>query len=132
MCRIAVLNLKVSYFTKLMPIKTNNTIQDLTVQEISEQKNKIIQANLPTKWGDFTLYALEKNSDGKEHVGIGMGSLISVNTSNSPTPVLVRLHSECLTGDAFSSLRCDCGPQLDTALEKIAKEGRGLVLYLRQ
>ena len=89
-------------------------------------KIEIIQAKLPTKWGEFTLYALEKNSDNKEHVGIGMGELSSIN------PLLVRVHSECLTGDAFSSLRCDCGPQLDAALEKIAKEGRGLVIYLRQ
>jgi GTP cyclohydrolase II len=92
------------------------------------ETNKIetIQAKLPTKWGDFTLYALEKSSDNKEHVGLGMGE-ISTNE-----PLLVRVHSECLTGDAFSSLRCDCGPQLDAALEKIAKEGRGLVVYLRQ
>jgi GTP cyclohydrolase II len=85
-----------------------------------------VQAKLPTKWGDFTLYALENNADGKEHVGLGMGDL---STSD---PVLARVHSECLTGDAFSSLRCDCGPQLDAALQKIAKEGRGLVIYLRQ
>lgn len=96
--------------------------------------DKIIQAKLPTAWGDFTIYALEQGSDGKEHVGIGMGEIVS-KTSNiqaNRNTLLVRLHSECLTGDAFSSLRCDCGPQLNTALEKIAKEGRGLVIYLRQ
>jgi GTP cyclohydrolase II len=87
---------------------------------------KTVQAKLPTKWGDFTLYALEKTADGKEHVGLGMGDLAAEE------PLLVRVHSECLTGDAFASLRCDCGPQLDAALEKIAKKGRGLVVYLRQ
>ena len=96
----------------------------MTQAEIS--KIEIIQAKLPTKWGEFTLYALEKSSDNKEHVGLGMGKL------STNEPLLIRVHSECLTGDAFSSLRCDCGPQLDAALEKIAKEGRGLVIYLRQ
>jgi len=86
----------------------------------------LVQAKLPTKWGDFTLYALEKTADGKEHIGLGMGDL------SADEPLLVRVHSECLTGDAFASLRCDCGPQLDAALENIAKIGRGLVVYLRQ
>lgn len=86
----------------------------------------LVQAKLPTKWGDFTLYALEKTADGKEHVGLGMGDL------SGSQALLVRVHSECLSGDAFGSLRCDCGPQLDAALENIAKLGRGLVVYLRQ
>jgi GTP cyclohydrolase II len=85
-----------------------------------------LQAALPTKCGEFTLYALEPTSDHKEHVGLGMGDF------SSAEPLLVRVHSECLTGDAFASLRCDCGPQLDAALKKIADHGRGLVIYLRQ
>ena len=85
-----------------------------------------VQAKLPTKWGDFTIFALEQPSDAKEHVAIGMGDL------SAAEPLLVRVHSECLTGDAFSSLRCDCGPQLEAAMQKIAAEGRGLVVYLRQ
>lgn len=85
-----------------------------------------LKAKLPTKWGDFVLYAQPETSDQKEHVGLGMGDL------SSEEPLLVRVHSECLTGDAFASLRCDCGPQLDAALQKIADEGRGLVVYLRQ
>lgn len=96
------------------------------MNDINTNQNKIIEAKLPTKWGDFTLYALEQNLDGKEHVALGMGDF------SQNTPVLVRVHSECLTGDAFSSLRCDCGPQLDAALQKISNEGRGLVIYLRQ
>ena len=90
------------------------------------QDTDTLQAELPTKWGNFMLYALEQTTDNKEHVGLGMGEL------NSEEPLLVRVHSECLTGDAFASLRCDCGPQLDAALEKIAEQGRGLVVYLRQ
>ncbi len=90
------------------------------------QTNKLLQTKLPTKWGNFTLYALEQTTDKKEHVALGMGDL------STEDPLLVRIHSECLTGDAFASLRCDCGPQLDAALEKIAQLGRGLVIYLRQ
>lgn len=85
-----------------------------------------VSAKLPTKWGDFTIHALEKSSDGKEHVALAMGDI-----SNGEA-LLIRVHSECLTGDAFSSLRCDCGPQLEAAMCKIAKEGRGMVVYLRQ
>lgn len=96
------------------------------MSKLENESPHAVQAKLPTKWGDFTLYALEANSDGKEHVGLGMGDL------TTQEPVLTRVHSECLTGDAFSSLRCDCGPQLDAALQKIAEEGRGIVIYLRQ
>ncbi len=85
-----------------------------------------INAKLPTKWGDFTIHALEESSDGKEHVALAMGNL------DEPEPLLIRIHSECLTGDAFSSLRCDCGPQLEAAMKKIAKLGRGMIVYLRQ
>jgi len=89
-------------------------------------KPTTVAAKLPTKWGDFTIHALEKASDGKEHVALVMGDM------TSPEPILVRVHSECLTGDAFSSLRCDCGPQLEAAMEKIADLGRGMIIYLRQ
>lgn len=89
-------------------------------------KQSTVNARLPTKWGDFTIHALEKSSDGKEHIALVMGEL------DSEDPVLVRVHSECLTGDVFSSLRCDCGPQLEAAMEQISKLGRGVVVYLRQ
>ena len=89
-------------------------------------KQSTVHAKLPTKWGDFTIHALEKSSDGKEHVALAMGDL------SIQEPLLIRVHSECLTGDAFSSLRCDCGPQLEAAMEKIADIGRGIIVYLRQ
>lgn len=89
-------------------------------------KQTTINAKLPTQWGDFTIHALEKTLDGKEHVALSMGDL------NGSSPVLVRVHSECLTGDAFFSLRCDCGPQLQAAMKKIAEVGRGVIVYLRQ
>lgn len=72
------------------------------------------------------IHALEQSSDGKEHVALAMGDV------SSSEPLLIRVHSECLTGDAFSSLRCDCGPQLEAAMKKIAEIGRGMVVYLRQ
>lgn len=85
-----------------------------------------IHANLPTQWGNFTIHALETSSDDKEHVALVMGDI------TTDEPVLTRVHSECLTGDAFSSLRCDCGPQLEAAMQKIATLKRGVIVYLRQ
>jgi len=90
------------------------------------KKPATVSAKLPTKWGDFRIHALEQSSDGKEHVALAMGDF------SGDEPLLVRVHSECLTGDAFSSLRCDCGPQLEAAMQKIAEIGRGIVVYLRQ
>lgn len=84
----------------------------------------VTQARLPTPCGEFVLHGFVEPS-GREHVALAMGDL------SGPAP-LVRLHSECLTGDAFFSLRCDCGPQLEAAMQAIAAEGRGLILYLRQ
>ena len=83
-------------------------------------------AKLPTKWGEFQIHALEDDASQKEHVALTMGEL------KGAEPVLVRIHSECLTGDALFSARCDCGPQLEAALQKIAEAGRGVLLYLRQ
>lgn len=89
-------------------------------------KQTTVSAKLPTKWGDFEIHALEQSSDGKEHVALAMGDLAT------DEPILIRVHSECLTGDAFSSLRCDCGPQLEAAMKKISQIGRGMIVYLRQ
>lgn len=86
----------------------------------------VAQATLPTAWGDFSIHGFEDLVTGKEHIVLAMGDL------SATTPVLCRVHSECLTGDALFSLRCDCGPQLQLAMQKIAEEGRGMILYLRQ
>ncbi len=83
-------------------------------------------AKLPTQWGDFTLHGFEDESTGKEHVALVCGDI------SGDSPVLCRLHSECLTGDCLFSLRCDCGPQLQYAMKTIGEEGRGVILYLRQ
>lgn len=86
----------------------------------------IANSQLPTSWGMFTIHGFKDDQSDKEHVALVYGDV------SGNEPVLARLHSECLTGDALFSKRCDCGPQLASALERIAKEGRGVLLYLRQ
>lgn len=86
----------------------------------------VASSQLPTKWGIFTMHGFLEPGTGKEHVVLTMGDVADGQ------PVLGRLHSECLTGDALFSLRCDCGFQLEAALKAIAEEGRGALFYLRQ
>ena len=86
---------------------------------------RIGQAAVPTDWGTFTCTAFRSDLDDTEHLAFTIGDI------DDGQPVLVRVHSECLTGDVFSSRRCDCGPQLHSAMSLIAAEGRGVVVYLR-
>jgi 3,4-dihydroxy 2-butanone 4-phosphate synthase/GTP cyclohydrolase II len=86
---------------------------------------RVAETRLPTRHGDFTAYGYRITVDGSEHIALVHGDV------SGDEPVLTRVHSECLTGDVFGSSRCDCGPQLDEALERIVKEGRGVVIYLR-
>jgi 3,4-dihydroxy 2-butanone 4-phosphate synthase/GTP cyclohydrolase II len=83
------------------------------------------EVRLPTAHGDFTAYGYRSAADGVEHVALVHGEI------GDGENVLVRIHSECLTGDVFGSLRCDCGPQLDASMRRITEEGRGVVVYLR-
>ena len=84
------------------------------------------KSKLPTPWGTFTLVGFQETGTGKDHAALVMGDV------SGDEPVLGRIHSECLTGDALFSLRCDCGFQLQAAMENIAKAGRGVLLYVRQ
>tara|TARA_Y100000589_G_scaffold56548_2_gene46828 strand:- start:7537 stop:8169 length:633 start_codon:yes stop_codon:yes gene_type:complete len=84
------------------------------------------KARLPTTFGEFEIRVFHEESTGFDHVALTLGDM------TGPDPVLIRVHSECLTGDAFGSLRCDCGPQLHAALEAIRAKGWGCLLYLRQ
>ncbi|MFM4937905.1 GTP cyclohydrolase II [Aeromonas enteropelogenes] len=86
----------------------------------------VARSKLPTPWGTFTLVGFQETGTGKDHAALVMGDITGTE------PVLGRIHSECLTGDALFSLRCDCGFQLQAALENIAKAGRGVLLYVRQ
>jgi len=90
---------------------------------------RVAETRLPTKAGDFTAYGYRITIDGSEHLALVHGDLGPVDAVQEP--VLTRVHSECLTGDVFASARCDCGPQLEEALERIAEAGRGVVVYLR-
>lgn len=83
-------------------------------------------AKMPTKYGEFTIYGYVNRINGKEHIALTMGDV------SDGEPVLCRVHSECLTGDVLGSCRCDCGQQFDSAMKQIAKEGRGVMVYLRQ
>jgi 3,4-dihydroxy 2-butanone 4-phosphate synthase / GTP cyclohydrolase II len=86
---------------------------------------RVAEARIPTEWGDFACYVYESTLDGEEHVALVRGNVAGEQG------VLVRVHSECLTGDVFGSLRCDCGPQLQAAMARVAQEDRGVVVYLR-
>lgn len=108
-------------------------LQMITVQDLIAYRRRaehlvrmVAEAKLPSEFGDFTLKVFENTLDGKEHVAIIKGEI------DPNEPILVRVHSECLTGDIFGSRRCDCGPQLHAALARIEQEGAGVVLYMRQ
>jgi 3,4-dihydroxy 2-butanone 4-phosphate synthase/GTP cyclohydrolase II len=102
-------------------------IADLIAHRRRKEKlvHKVAEARIPTLHGDFRAHAYESLVDGRVHVAMVLGEV------GDGERILVRAHSECLTGDVFHSLRCDCGTQLDAALERIGGEGRGVVLYIR-
>src|SRR3954464_8594565 len=103
------------------------TIADLIRYRRHREKlvRRVSQARIPTQYGDFTAHVFESLLDGVEHLAFVRGEVAGAEDS------LVRVHSECLTGDVFGSTRCDCGTQLDAAMARIAEEGRGVVVYLR-
>jgi 3,4-dihydroxy 2-butanone 4-phosphate synthase/GTP cyclohydrolase II len=95
-----------------------------------QEREKLVEREqvikMPTDYGTFDLHLYRSKLDGKDHLALTKGVI------DDGEPVMVRVHSECLTGDVFGSRRCDCGSQLHTALERIEKEGRGVLLYMRQ
>jgi 3,4-dihydroxy 2-butanone 4-phosphate synthase/GTP cyclohydrolase II len=103
------------------------TIADLIAyrRRFEKQVERVAEARIPTVHGEFTAIGFDSLLDGVEHIALVAGEI------GDGTDVLVRVHSECLTGDVLGSLRCDCGPQLDAALAAVAAEGRGVVLYVR-
>jgi 3,4-dihydroxy 2-butanone 4-phosphate synthase/GTP cyclohydrolase II len=104
------------------------SVADLIAYRRRHEKlvHRVAEAKLPTRYGEFTAIAYRSDIDPDEHLALVMGDI------KTKEPVLVRVHSECLTGDVFGSLRCDCGDQIGLAMENIAKEGRGVFLYMRQ
>jgi 3,4-dihydroxy 2-butanone 4-phosphate synthase/GTP cyclohydrolase II len=117
----------------LVEFALRHQLRVLTVAELISYRlrhetivERVASPALPTAYGDFVLHAFRAEATGEEHIALVMGEVASGE------PVLVRVHSQCLTGDVFASARCDCGRQLDLALAAIAEEGRGVVVYLLQ
>ena len=106
------------------------TVADLISYRMRDKEESLVKevacADFLTKYGHFKIHGFINKINGEHHVAVTMGDV------SDGKPVLCRVHSECLTGDAFGSARCDCGEQLDAAMRAIAKEGRGMVLYMRQ
>ncbi len=104
------------------------TIRDLIAYRCRHESlvTRVAEAKLPTRYGEFLVIAYRSSVDTNEHVALVKGDIVNGN------PVLVRVHSECLTGDVFGSRRCDCGEQISLAMERINEEGRGVLLYMRQ
>lgn len=104
------------------------TIADLIAYRRKTERiiRRVAEANMPTKYGDFKIFGYENTLNNEHHI------VLVKDKVEGEEPVLVRVHSECLTGDAFGSLRCDCGDQLAAAMKKIEKEGKGIILYMRQ
>ena len=104
------------------------TVAQLVAYRLTKTRlvSRVAEAALPTRHGDFKVIAYHSKLDGGEHLALVRGDV------EGKSNVLVRMHSECMTGDVFGSLRCDCGQQLDAALQRIDKEGEGAVVYLRQ
>jgi 3,4-dihydroxy 2-butanone 4-phosphate synthase / GTP cyclohydrolase II len=117
----------------LMEISRQHDLKIITIADLIQYRNqkerlvnREVEVRLPTDFGDFQAIAYTNQIDNKEHVALVKGRI------DSDKPVLVRVHSECLTGDVFHSHRCDCGPQLAAALKQINEEGSGVLLYMRQ
>ncbi|MDE6233413.1 MAG: GTP cyclohydrolase II [Lachnospiraceae bacterium] len=119
--------------TELMQLADKFGITVITIADLIKyrlEKESLVKcvssAKLPTKYGEFTIHGYENKLNGEHHIALTMGEV------SDGKPVLCRVHSECFTGDVLGSYRCDCGEQLDKALQMIAEEGRGVLLYLRQ
>jgi 3,4-dihydroxy 2-butanone 4-phosphate synthase/GTP cyclohydrolase II len=117
----------------LMEIAEKFNLKIITIKSLIEyrmQREKLVRRTvttpLPTKYGKFTVHLYQSETDSKEHIALVKGDI------SPETPTLVRVHSECLTGDVFGSLRCDCNDQLTAAMKLVEKEGRGVILYMRQ
>lgn len=119
--------------TELLQFADKHNLTVITIADLIKYRlemgglvKKEAKAKLPTKYGEFVIHGYEEVLTGHHHVALTMGDV------SDGEPVLCRVHSECLTGDVFGSARCDCGEQLEEAMKMIAKEGRGILVYLRQ
>ncbi|MCI0748822.1 MAG: bifunctional 3,4-dihydroxy-2-butanone-4-phosphate synthase/GTP cyclohydrolase II [Verrucomicrobia subdivision 3 bacterium] len=118
---------------ELMKFSKRHKLKICTIEELIKyrrQREKLVQrvevVKLPTDFGDFDLHLYRSTTDGQHHIALVKGEVAG------KANVLVRVHSECLTGDVFGSRRCDCGPQLHQAMRQVSEEGRGVIVYMRQ
>ena len=132
-CEIMSKDGNMARLPELMDFAAEHGLKIISIESLVEYIKKTAypaelasEADLPTEYGSFKIKGYIDKLTGKEHIALTMGEF------NGETPVLVRVHSECMTGDVFGSKKCDCGAQLKTALKKIAEEGCGALLYMRQ
>lgn len=132
-CEVIKENGEMARVPDLMEIAREHELKVITISDLIEYRNhkeklvhREVEVKLPTDFGTFTAVAYTNEVDRKEHVALVKGAI------DSQKPTLVRVHSECMTGDVFHSHRCDCGPQLEAALRQIEEEGSGVLLYMRQ
>ncbi|MEN6445012.1 MAG: bifunctional 3,4-dihydroxy-2-butanone-4-phosphate synthase/GTP cyclohydrolase II, partial [Candidatus Cloacimonas sp.] len=132
-CEIIRTDGEMARLDDLIPFAKQHNLKIITIEELIHWRRKkeilvhpVSKAQLPTKFGKFEIITYISDISDEYHIALVMGEI------NSEEPILVRVHSECLTGDALFSLRCDCGDQLAQAFQMIAEEGRGVILYMRQ
>ncbi len=132
-CEILNDNGTMARLPQLWKFARKHSLKLCTIEALIEHRRtreKLVErvevVKLPTEYGDFDLYLYQSRLDGQHHLAIVCGQV------TGQEKVLVRVHSECLTGDVFGSQRCDCGPQLQQAMRQVAKEGRGVIVYMRQ
>lgn len=119
--------------SELKEVATKFNLKFITIKELQAYRKKydklverVVETNMPTRFGDFKAYGYINKLNGEHHVALVKGDI------SGDEPVLCRVHSECLTGDAFGSMRCDCGQQFEAAMRQIDRAGRGILLYMRQ
>lgn len=132
-CEIMAENGEMARVPQLVPFAQQHNLKIITIASLIQYRRKteklvkkVETVDMPTKYGQFTMTAYESLIDGQCHLALVCGNV------NVDEPVIVRVHSECLTGDVFGSMRCDCGNQLSNAVKMIAEEKRGVLLYMRQ
>jgi 3,4-dihydroxy 2-butanone 4-phosphate synthase/GTP cyclohydrolase II len=120
-------------FCKLHNLRMTSIADIIKYRRCNERLiERIISTKLPTKYGEFTIYLYRSMTDEYLHLALCQGNIGDESHKAIDEPVLVRVHSECLTGDIFGSLKCDCGDQLQKSMKMIAKAGKGVILYMRQ
>jgi 3,4-dihydroxy 2-butanone 4-phosphate synthase/GTP cyclohydrolase II len=133
LCEVMKDNGEMARLPELMKLAKELKIKLISIKDLIEYRlqrenlvHKIVETRLPTRFGDFKIHMYKSEVDSKEHIALVKGKI------NPNEPVLTRVHSECLTGDIFGSLKCDCRDQLAQSMRMIEKEGAGVVLYMRQ